>query len=170
MLILYQLLHILYTLCCFMHFLGLTYQQDAIVPVPCFLLFLVSENHLRKYSRNWMIFMPKSLFFPTRSRSPKRKRRRAPRRRHQVGARLPPATAAPHDVASGLHRLRPFAYKYPPTIQDLRPEHFSTKPYGAAAVVNPSSGGFRSSSRHPAGEGNHHRRALHHHARLRTDA
>ena len=78
--------------------------------------------------------------------------------------------APPRGVGpSGLHRLRPFAYLNPPTIQDLGPEHFSTIRSRAAAAVNPSSGGFRSSSRHPAGEGNHHRRALHHHARLRTD-
>ena len=40
----------------------------------------------------------------------------------------------------------------------------------AAAIANPSSGGFCSSSRHPTGEGNFHRRHLHHHACLRSDA
>ena len=44
-------------------------------------------------------------------------------------------------------RLRPF---------DLRHAPFSSTKSRAAAVVNTSLGGFRSSSRHPAGEGNHH--------------
>ena len=57
---------------------------------PVFCCFLVSEKLLRKYSRNCTKQKPKSLFFPTRSRTPKRKRRREPRRRQQVGARLPP--------------------------------------------------------------------------------
>ena len=38
-----------------------------------------------------------------------------------------------------------------------------------AAAVNPISGDSGDRLRHPAEEGNHHRRALHHHARLRID-
>ena len=41
MLVLHQFLYVLITLrCTFMHFLELTYWQDATVPVPIFLLFL----------------------------------------------------------------------------------------------------------------------------------
>ena len=47
--------------------------------------------------------------------------------------------------------------------------NFSTKSSRGTAVVNPSSGGSKTSSRHSAGEGNHHRRALHHHACLQSD-
>ena len=60
------------------------------MPVPCFLLFLVSEKYLRKYSRNWTVSFPKLLFCPTRSRSPKEKRRRGPRGPHHVQARRDP--------------------------------------------------------------------------------
>ena len=52
----------------------------------------------------------------------------------------------------------------------LGTEQNSMKLSTAAVIVNPSSGGFWSSSRHPAGEGNHHRRPLHHHACLWSDA
>jgi hypothetical protein len=38
----------------FMHFLKLTYYQDATVPVPCFCYFCVSEKLHKKYSWNWM--------------------------------------------------------------------------------------------------------------------
>ena len=41
----------------------------------CFLLFLVSEKLFWKYSRNRTKQNPRCLFFPTRSRSPKRRRR-----------------------------------------------------------------------------------------------
>jgi hypothetical protein len=37
----------------FMRFPELTYWQDATVPVPCFLLFFVSEKLHMKYSQNW---------------------------------------------------------------------------------------------------------------------
>ena len=56
----------------------------------CFLLFLVSEKLFWKYSRNWTKQNPRCLFFPTRSRSPKERRRGAPRRPHHVVARVPP--------------------------------------------------------------------------------
>ena len=47
--------------------------------VPCFLLFLVSESYFWKYSRNCTKQKAKSLFFPTRTRSPKERRRGATR-------------------------------------------------------------------------------------------
>src|SRR5215203_582133 len=43
----------------------------------CFLLFLVSEILVRKYSRNWTKSTPKILFFPGASRTSKKSRRRA---------------------------------------------------------------------------------------------
>ena len=70
----------------------------------------------------------------------------------------------------GLHRPRPSAYLFSVMGKPWIPEHNSTKSSVAAVIANPTSVGFRSSSRHPAGEGNHHRRALHRHARLRSDA
>src|SRR5215217_5201278 len=48
----------------------------------CFLLFLVSEILIRKYSRNWTKSTPRVLFFHEASRSPKRKRSGATRWPH----------------------------------------------------------------------------------------
>ena len=54
MLVLYQLLHVLHLLyITFIHFLGLTYKQDAEVPVPVFCCFCIPEKLVWKYSRNW---------------------------------------------------------------------------------------------------------------------
>ena len=60
------------------------------MPVPCFLLFLVSEKYLRKYSRNWTISFLKSVFHRERSRKPNTRRSGPPRRRHHVLARQHP--------------------------------------------------------------------------------
>ena len=100
-------------------------------------------------------------------------------RRDGGGAASQPqhGVAWPHPLApwggvgpTGVSSRRPFAYLFLPTRKPIIPEPLSTKSFRDTAAVNPSSGGFRSSSRHPAGEGNHHRRALHHHACLRSDA
>jgi hypothetical protein len=49
MLVLHQLLYVLFTLRgIFMHFLELTYSQDATVPVPSFLLFLYFRKVIQK--------------------------------------------------------------------------------------------------------------------------
>jgi hypothetical protein len=78
MLVLHQLLYVLFTLRdIFMHFLELTYQQDATVPVPIFCCFCILEKLHRKYSRNWTKRKPNLLFFPTRRLSPKQRWRRA---------------------------------------------------------------------------------------------
>jgi hypothetical protein len=62
------------------------------VPVPCFLLFCVSEKLHRKYSRNWTKQVPKVLFSPEASRDPKRRRRGATRAPHTRAARPSPWT------------------------------------------------------------------------------
>ena len=141
------------------------------MPVPCFLLFLLSEKLLKKYSRNWTNFTSKFLFFPGGSRTPKKTRRGAPRGPHPLPARVPPLPRE-HGVwgPRGSTAFAPSPTYTPPELPDLERTPFSSTKSRATAVVNPRSGGFISSSRHPAGEGNHHRRALHHHARLRTDA
>src|SRR5215216_1599430 len=56
----------------------------------CFLLFLVSEILVRKYSRNWTKSTPRVLFFHEASRRPRRKRSGATRRRHTRAARPRP--------------------------------------------------------------------------------
>ena len=45
-----------------MHFLELTYWQDATVPVPVFCCFSIPDNYLRKYSWNWTKQKPSFLF------------------------------------------------------------------------------------------------------------
>jgi hypothetical protein len=62
-LFLHQLLCVLFTLRgIFMHFLELTYWQDATVPVHVFCSFCVSEKLHKKYSWNWTKQKPKFLF------------------------------------------------------------------------------------------------------------
>jgi hypothetical protein len=53
---------------------------------------------------------------------------------------------------------RPSAYIFPSTGKPKSPNQFPRNILQAAAVVDARSGGSRSSSRHPAGEGNHRRR------------
>jgi hypothetical protein len=90
MLILHQLLCVLFTLRgIFMHFLELTYWWDAIVPVPIFYCFCVSEKLHRKYSQNWTKWSPKFLFSPDTRRSPKKSRRGARRWPHHLVAWVP---------------------------------------------------------------------------------
>jgi hypothetical protein len=125
---------------------------------PVFCYFCVSEKLQRKYSWNWTKQNPKFLFFDTR-RSPKQIRRGArgqphhgvarpiPWSRHQVvGPPSPPPDAA----------LPPI---YSPRQENPKaPINFPWNILQAAGIVDTRSGGSRSSSRHPAWEGNHHRR------------
>jgi hypothetical protein len=53
---------------------------------------------------------------------------------------------------------RPSAYIFSSTRKPYGPVNFPENILQAAAVVDARSGGSRSSSRHPVGEGNHHRR------------
>jgi hypothetical protein len=53
---------------------------------------------------------------------------------------------------------RPSAYIFPSTGKPKGPQSISTKHTATAAIVDMRSGGSRSSSRHPAREGNHRQR------------
>jgi hypothetical protein len=95
----------------------------------------------------------------TRKRSPKESRRRTRGRPYLQVARAPPwpchqgvwPPGTPPDIA-----LPPI---YSPRRENPKgPNSFPKKILQAAAIIDASSGGSRSSSRHPAGEGNHHRR------------
>ena len=90
--------------------------------------------------------------------------------RRPPGAAQGLATAGSHLVTSGTVSSCPFAYKI---IFD--PKTLSTWSYFPEDVQGrrhrqPLFGEFCSSSRHPVVEGNRHRRHLHHHACLRSDA
>ena len=135
MLILCQLLHVFSTLySIFIRFPGLTYWQDATVPVPCFLLFLVSEKLFWKYSRNWTPRRPKSLFSPEASRSPKESRRRAPEGPHHVQAR--PTLWPRLDLVWGP-RCPPGVA--PPPIYSLPPENPKERSLHPRKVPQPPS-------------------------------
>jgi hypothetical protein len=123
-------------------------------------VFCVSEVIHRKYSRNWTKQVPEVLFCPGASRDPKRSRSGATRGPHarlawprpwprRPGVRPPGST--PDDAPSPIKTPRREKPKYP--------DQFSRNISRSTAVVDPRSGGSRSSSRHPAGEGNRHRRS-----------
>jgi hypothetical protein len=136
---------------------------------PVFCCFCVSEKLHRKYSQNWTKQKPKFLFFPTldgvQSRdgggpgASHRVAQASPWPRHQVvGPPGPPPSAALPPIYS------------PRRGKPKDPINFPRNIMQAAAITDARSGGSRSSSRHPAGEGNHRRGLLHHHACLQSDA
>ena len=92
------------------------------------------------------------------------------RRRYEVGPRGGDTTRRHGVGPSCLLRLCPSAYLYSPSRKPYYREPRYGKSSRDAAAANPITGDSGDRLRHPAGEGNHHRRALHHHARLRTDA
>jgi hypothetical protein len=129
------------------------------VPVPCFLLFCVSEKLHRKYSRNWTKQKPNLLFllkfhedrrwdgWGARSQPHPRVARPTPGPRHQgLRPASPPPDAAQSPINSPRWEKPGGHIAFPQNILQ------------AAAVVVARSGGSRSSSRHPAGEGNPYRR------------
>jgi hypothetical protein len=128
------------------------------VPVFIFCCFCVSEKLHRKYSQNWTKQKPKFLFTWHEDRV-QRRDGGEPGGGHIMGWRgLPLATPAygvgplaPSDIA--LSSINSLHCKKPKGIYI-----FLRNILQAAAVVDPRSGGSRSSSRHPAREGNHHRR------------
>jgi hypothetical protein len=65
------------------------------VPVPCFLLFCVSEKLHRKYSQNWTKQVRKLLFFPDGGRGPNGSRRGARGWPHHRGAQPSPGPCPP---------------------------------------------------------------------------
>jgi hypothetical protein len=129
------------------------------VPVPYFLLFLCFIKATQEIFSELDEIKAKVPIFPDTRRSPKLRRRGtrgpahhrvarpSPWPRHQVVWPLGP----PPDTA-----LPPI---YSPRQENLKgPNQFPRNILQAAAVVDARSGGSRSSSRHPAGEGNHHQR------------
>jgi hypothetical protein len=95
----------------------------------------------------------------TQRRSPEERQRRARRRPHHGVAQPTPwprrpvvwAPRPPTDIA--LPPINSLCRENP-----KGPNTFPRNILQAAAVVDPRSGGSRSSSQHPAGEGNRHRR------------
>jgi hypothetical protein len=123
-----------------------------------FCYFCVSEKLYRKYSRNWTKQKPNLLFSRHESKS-KMRRRGARGRPHPRAARPSPGPrhqgvsrpGPPPDAA-----LLPI---YSPRREKPKgPINFPQNILQAAAIIDARSGGSRSSSWHPAREGNHRRR------------
>src|SRR5215213_6625383 len=122
----------------------------------CFLLFLVSEILVRKYSRNWTKSTPRVLFLREASRRPKRSRSGATRGRHHRAARPRPWSRRPMVWGPRVAPPRcPFAYLKPPSRKPQYREPRYGKPSRDAAAANPISGDSGDRLRHPAGEGIH---------------
>jgi hypothetical protein len=97
------------------------------MPVPCFLLFCVSEKLHRKYSRNWTKQKPNVLYFQNTSRSPKQRWRGARTWPHPRAAR-PKPWPRHQGVSPLVHFLMPpFRLYIPLDWKNLRPDQFSTK-------------------------------------------
>jgi hypothetical protein len=127
----------------------------------CFLLFCVSEKLHRKYSRNWTKQKSKFLF-TWREDGVQRRDRAGPGGDRTIGWR----GRAGHPLAAPPGGVRPWstpdiALQPINFLRQENPKETNSFPQNilqVAAVVVLRSGGSRCSSRHPAGEGNHHRR------------
>jgi hypothetical protein len=125
---------------------------------PVFYCFFVLEKLHRKYSEldETKAEVP---IFPDIRRSPKQRRRKASRQAHHRVARPTPGPC--HQVvwppSPPPNAILPPIYS-PRRENPKDPINFPKNILQAAAVVDARSRGSRSSSWHPAGEGNHHRR------------
>jgi hypothetical protein len=128
------------------------------VPIPYFCCFCVSEKLHRKYSQNWTKQKPKFVFPPEASRSSKLRRRRTRGQVHHRVAR--PSPWPRHQVVwpPGLPSDAALPPIYSPRWGNLKGPINFPRNILQAVVVDARSGGFKSSSRHPAGEGNHRHR------------
>ena len=146
----------IHTLCHIHAFSGTNLLTRCRSASCCFLLFLVSEILVRKYSRNWTKSTPRVLFFHEASRRPKRRRSGATRWPHPRAARPSPWPRRPCGVGPSCRPLTcPSAYLKPPSRNPQYREPRYGKPSRDAAAANPISGDSGDRLRHPAGEGNH---------------
>jgi hypothetical protein len=121
-------------------------------------IFLFQKSY-RKYSRNWTKQKPNLLFFQNMSPSPKQRWRGARTWPHPRVARAKPLPR--HQGVSPPGPLPDAALSpiYSPRWEKPKdPINFLQNLLQAAAIINARSGGSRSSSRHPAGEGNYRQR------------
>jgi hypothetical protein len=130
------------------------------VPVPCFLLFLCFRKATQEIFSELDKTKAEVPIFPDTRRTPKQRRRGARGQPHHRAAW--PAPGPCHQVV-GPPGPPPDA-ALPPIYSPRRekPKHlinFLENILQAATIIDARSGGSRSSSRHPAGEGNHHRRS-----------
>jgi hypothetical protein len=130
------------------------------VPVPCFLLFLCFRKATQEIFLELDETKAEPPIFPDKRRSPKMRRREARGRPHPRAARPSPGpchqgvrpSGPPPDAA--LPPIYSPRWEKPKTLINFPRNNLQA----AAVVVDARSGGSKSSSPHPAGEGNHHRR------------
>src|SRR5215218_2902761 len=122
----------------------------------CFVLFLVSEILVTKYSRNWTKSTPRVLFLHEASRRPRGERKWGHEAPTQQGGAAQALAARPWCVGPSCGPLRcPSAYLKPSSRIPLYREPRYGKPSRDAAAANPISGDSGDRLRHPAGEGIH---------------
>jgi hypothetical protein len=125
---------------------------------PVFCYFCVSEKLHKKYSRNWTKQKPKFLNFLTRDGVQSRDGGEPERDHTPHGAGHPLATPG-HGVGSGPPLDIALPPIYSPRWENPKgPINFPENILQATGVINARSGGSRSSSQHPVGEGNDYRR------------
>jgi hypothetical protein len=124
-----------------------------------FLLFLCFRKAIQEIFSELDETKAKIPIFPEVWRSPKLRRRRTRGQAHHRVAR--PSPWSPHQVVwpPGPHSDAALPPIYSPRWENLKgPINFPRNILQAATVIDARSGGSRSSSRHPAREGNHRRR------------
>jgi hypothetical protein len=129
------------------------------VPVPCFLLFLYFRKAIHEIFSELDEIKAEVPIFPDTRRSPKQIRRGARGQPHHAMARATPWPCRAMVWAPGPPPDAAIPPIYSPRRENLkRPINFPQNILQATAIIDARSGGSRSSSRHPAGEGNHQRR------------
>jgi hypothetical protein len=129
------------------------------VPVPYFLLFLCFRKATQEIFSELDEIKAEPLIFTKASRRPKMRRRGARGWPHHRGARPSPWTRPPMvRPPSPPPDDAPSPIKSPRREKPMGQIAFSRNILQAAAIIESRSGGSRSSSRHPAGEGNPCRR------------
>jgi hypothetical protein len=143
----------------FMHFPELTYKQDATVLVPCFMLFLCFRKVTHEIFSELDETKAKPPIFTEASQRPKMRWRGARGQPHHRGARpspwlRPPMVRPPGPPPDDA----PLPIKSPRWETPKGRIAFPRNILQAAVIVETRLGGSRTSSRHPAGEGNPYRR------------
>ena len=87
------------------------------MPVPYFLLFLVSEKLLRKYPPNWKRVNPELFLENMRSGTEDETKTGPEGPTSPRGAAKMSAAPGGGVAPSGAHRPRSFAYKFPPDLK-----------------------------------------------------
>jgi hypothetical protein len=148
------------TLCgVFLHFPELTYWRDAIVPVHCFLLFLCFKKVTQEIFSELDETKAEVPIFSTRDGVQSRDGG-GPEGSRTMGWHDLPLARATRWWGHLAHLLPSVFHLY--ILLDEKtlspPINFPENILQATTVIDARLGGSRSSSRHPAREGNHHRR------------